>query len=97
MYNELVSLIRLRESMPGLLRNIDSEGDPDLDQFVEELEKLTAYLPQIQAERSKRRSALPYAGFGEYQDEATPQLVLLERAHEAQTRRPMNTRKIRNL
>jgi hypothetical protein len=87
MYNELIALRKIRESMPALLRNIDFSSDPDLDQFVEELTKLAAYLPQIQAEKNKRRSALPYAGFGEYQDEATPQLVLLERAHEAQTRR----------
>jgi|LakMenEpi03Aug12_release.lakeMendotaPanAssembly.Ray.scaffolds.fasta_scaffold2040191_1 hypothetical protein len=87
MYNELVSLRKIRESMPALLRSIEFVGDPDLDQFLEELEKLVAYLPQIKAEKSKRRSALPYAGFGEFEDEGTPQLVLLERAHEAQTRR----------
>jgi hypothetical protein len=86
MYNELIALTRLRESMPALLRNIDFSSDPDLDQFVEELTKLAAYLPQIKAEKSKRRSALPYVGFGEFEDEATPQLVALERLHEAETR-----------
>jgi hypothetical protein len=86
MYNELTTLRRLRESMPGLLRNIDFAGDPDLDQFAEELKKLAEYLPQIEAEKNKRRSALPYAGFGEYQDEATPQLILMQALHEAETR-----------
>ena len=86
MHNELTTLRRLRESMPGLIRNIDFSSDPDLDQFAEELEKLAAFLPQIKAEKTKRRSALPYAGFGEYQDEATPQLILMQALHEAETR-----------
>jgi hypothetical protein len=86
MHNELTTLRRLRESMPALLRNIDFSSDPDLDQFVEELTKLAAYLPQIQAEKNKRRSALPYVGFGEFEDAGTPQIILLERLHESQTR-----------
>ncbi len=86
MYNELIALTRLRESMPGLIRNIDFAGDPDLDQFAEELEKLAAFLPQIKAEKNKRRSALPYVGFGEFEDAGTPQIILLERLHESQTR-----------
>jgi hypothetical protein len=86
MYNELIALRKIRESMPALLRSIEFVGDPDVQDFEEELTKLAAYLPQIKAEKSKRRSALPYAGFGEYQDEATPQLILMQALHEAETR-----------
>lgn len=87
MYNELTTLRRLRESMPALLRSIEFVRDPDIQDFAEELEKLAAFLPQVRAEQSKRRSALPYAGFGEFEDEGTPQIILMERLHEAQTRR----------